>query len=373
MAVAEYIGGKAVDYAKKYWNKVADDGRVMTSAGVNPSCGGKGFPDGTEFLQEAAVSEAYGDITQGDTVVVANPGNDFKQNTESFTVSKKLKFFKFNHRNPDDTYSEHYVSGLLVLKQDIVRSIDYLTIGEDVLQATIWPTIGDYVRDDMVTPKSVCTVRLLCDKTDDAFTTLGSSTKIGEGTKIDVTYTYAAKGRKISYRPMDDCCHFVSCCLLAGDLKVWANDDKRIGGVSRPCAKGQHDVNGLYRMFKWMEKKENGALVEFVEDKRAWRDDDESEEDAEERWKETFKDNMKPGDVVLYYREQPKKFVHSALYVDYMKTATDSVDYPRITCHTFARFPTDDCTWDDCRWHINRKKDWRYSLIHIKPYSPEEI
>ncbi len=377
ITVSNYIGGKAVDYAKEYWNSITDDGRVLTSHGVEPACGSKGIPNGTEFIHEAAWSEAYDGPTQGDIVLLPASGSSMQEKTESFTFKGVIwdKLKKKITSNPDKLFkagSEWYA-----LNQNLVRNINYvemMTNGDTiVLQATDWPTLGDYLRDDLERPKPACTIRLLLAIKGNEIKTLGSGNDFPKGTKFNVNYTYCEKGQKISWRPIDDCCHFVSCCLIAGGLPVWPNDHPLVGGMSRPCAKGQHDVNGLYRMFKWMAQEKNGALVEIIEHERSWRDDGEDEPAAEERWNKTFKEKMSPGDVVLYYRKDAKTYVHSAIYVGTMQTAADPVDYPRITCHTYARYPTDDCTWDDCRWHINRKDDWGYALIHIKPYEPTEI
>jgi hypothetical protein len=379
--VSDYLGNRAVDYAKNYWNKVvgsdAGDGRVLSSGGVVPACGSSGFPDGTEFLHEAGISQAYGGPTQTDFIVIPASGSSWQTKTESFTfkalIVEKLKA-KIQEAGDKgvNSLSESYI-----LSETLVKSIDSVTLETDdgsvSLERSDWPDLKDFMRHDREEPKSTTAVRLIVSMKPDSITAYGSKTPTPKGAKFSVSYTYTDKGRRLSFGPIDDCSHFVSCCLIAGGLPVWPNDHPLVGGSSRPCAKGQHGVPGLYKMLLWMSKKENGALTEMVVDKKPWKIEGKDDTASEKEWIDLFNDKMLPGDVVLYHKKGGG-FMHSALYVGTMQTTKDAVDFPRISCHTYCRYPTDECTWDTARWDLGRTdENWSYTLIHIKPYEPTTI
>lgn len=380
VTVSDYLGSRAVAYAKKYWNQVAGgeagDGRVLSSGGPVPSCGEKGFPEGTEFFHAASLSQAYGGPSQADFIVVPSSGSSWLQKTEKFTfkaavVDKLKKEIKKAGDTGVSTISEPYI-----LSKTLVKSIEEVKIETDSgftsLQKSEWPDLADYLRHDKEEPKSTTAVRLLVTLKPDQIKTYKTSATLEKGTKFSVAYTYAEKGRRLTFGPIDDCAHFISCCLLAGGMPVWPNDHPLVGGMKRPCCKGQHGVPGLYKMFKWMEKKENGSLVEVVVDKKPWKIEGKDDSGSEQEWKDTF-GKLYPGDVVLYYLKGGG-FMHSALYVGTMQTTKDPLDFPRISCHTYCRFPTDECTWDSARWDLGRTDPkWSYTLVHIKPYEPTEI
>lgn len=397
--VSNYIGGLAVDYAKKYWSKVASgdpgDGRVLTSIGPNPACGQKGFPDGTELFHEPGWSQAYGGPSQSDFVVVPESGSSWQEATETFEFQGTILEKKKAKLKEDPTKWIRAASENYALKKYLVKSIDKVEVQLDSGPKTLtkmklplpapassdWDKIGAYLREDKDSPKPVTTIKFLLNLRPGEMMTLEDPAfEMKKGTKFNVTYTYCEKGRRISWGPIDDCAHFVSCCLLAGDLPVWPNDHPLVGGMSRPCCKGQHGVPGLYRMFKWMEKPENGKLAEIVVDKKPWKAEGQTDDAAAKEWNDIFDKRMTPGDVVMYHfkgkigENKVEGFMHSALYVGTMKTKLDPNDYPRITCHTYSRFPTDECTWDDCRWDLNRTGEgWSYTLVHVTPYEPTEI
>ncbi len=374
VTLSQYLGGRAVKYAENYWNKVsngdAGDGRVLTSFGVNPQCGVTKLPDGTPFLHEASISESYGTLTQGDFVLY--PADDVLQKTE--TVTFKLGQIK-------DLGGGFLLSEGSKLSEYLVKSIDEVTADINGTSTTLtklqwiprpernWKVKPeDYIRYDKDEPAPITKIRLIGTKATDGIKTSGTFTEIPNGTKLTVTYSYVKKARRISWASIDDCAHFVSCCLLAGGMPVWDND--KTGGQKRPCTKGQHDVNGLYAMFKWMEKR---ALVSFVVDKKVWIKEGEDEATAEQAWTDLFKKEMYPGDVVLFHRDDTNSYTHSCLYAGTMKTTMDPTEYPRTSCHTFCRYPNDECKWDNARWHLNRKYGWSFTLVHMKPYEPESI
>lgn len=304
-------------------------------------------------------------------------GFSWEQKTENFTfkalIADKIK--KDIDKAGDkgvNSLSESYI-----LTETLVKSIDEVKVESDSGSTTLvkseWPKLSDYLRHDKEEPKSTTAVRLIVSLKPGEIKTYETHTPLTKGTKFSVTYTYAKKGRRLTFGPIDDCAHFVSCCLLAGGLPVWPNDHPLVGGMKRPCCKGQHGVPGLYRMFQWMTKKENGALSEIVVDKKPWKIEGKDDPASEKEWLDTFQDKLFPGDVVMYYLKGGG-FMHSALYVGTMKTKNDPVNFPRISCHTYCRYPADECTWDTARWDLGRTDPkWSYTLVHIKPYEPTEI
>lgn len=374
-----YDGTKAVDYARDNWSKVCSDGRIMTSNGVAPGCSREGYPKGTELLHEAGWSQTYGGFSASDFLVIPAEGSPWRQTTESFPVpTNPSKYHKLSDKGP---------ARLLVVtfRESLVKSIDKAELDQNseihplyMMRLPLpdrdskdWQTIGHYVRiestDDSPGSRSSGLIFIAKIESDNKFVTLEDEPiELQPNTKLNVTYTYCKNGQRLSWGPIDDCAHFLSCCLQAGGLNVWPNEDPRgVGGRKRPCAYGQHNVKGLYNMFKWLAEEKHGRQVEFIADKIRWKEAEQTDEAAESYWKGFFEGDMKPGDVILYGWEK-NQYAHSALYVGTMKTGLDPEEYPRIACHTYSRFPSDECYWDYARWNIGRQTPGRiYTLIHI--------
>lgn len=378
-----YDGDKAVDYAREHWSKVCQDGRVLTStSGAVPRCGKEGFPEGTEFFHDAGWSQTYGGPSASDFIVIPAEGSDWQQNTETFDLEPQLKRFlqKYKGKTPPPIV----VSEPNILRESLVKSIDKATIEQDSDTHPLYEMrlplpeedsndwdLGHYLRHESLddSPGSRKTsVRLLLNlrEPEKIFTFEDPPFEVLPKAKLIVTYTYTKEGQRLSWGPIDDCAHFLSCCLHAGGLSVMPNDDTRAdGGTPRACAYGQHGVRGLYKMFKWLAEEKHGKQVEFVADKKPWKEGTQTDEDAETEWKAFFEDNMNLGDLILYGWKN-NQYAHSALYVGTMTTGLDPEEYPRIACHTYGRFPTDECSWDYARWNIGRHDPGRiYTLIHI--------
>jgi len=148
-------------------------------------------------------------------------------------------------------------------------------------------------------------------------------------------------GTTIGWSLLDDCTHFISCCIgqppgeEAGGLKIrlmWGEGPANPYGISR--------VRSLvdYLLARADERK-------FAKVERATIIGDEKTD-------QDLPDGMAAGDLIAYWNGSD--YTHLAIYLG------DN----NIASHTYSRSDSADCTWDHV-WDLGRGK-FKWTFIHMK-------
>ena len=152
-------------------------------------------------------------------------------------------------------------------------------------------------------------------------------------------------GTTIGWSLLDDCTHFISCCIgqppgeEAGGLKIrlmWGEAPANPYGISR--------VHSLvdYLLARADERK-------FTKIERATIIGDEKTD-------QDLSDHLEPGDLIAYWNGSD--YTHLAMYLG----------HNNIASHTYSRSDLTDCTWDHA-WDLGRGKfKWTFigsSLTHV--------
>ena len=148
-------------------------------------------------------------------------------------------------------------------------------------------------------------------------------------------------GSTIQWKDLDDCTHFISCC------------------IGEPSGKGftQNETSGdlpiKYRQLGYPPKAPYGitrvsTMVQYLTSTKGW-----AEIKAEKRNDDTQIKNLTNGDLIAYFNTETNKYSHLALYLDAGK----------IACHSYARSDDKDCFWDN-DWDLGRDK-FTWTFIHF--------
>ena len=139
---------------------------------------------------------------------------------------------------------------------------------------------------------------------------------------------------QISWKDLDDCTHFISCCIgerpgeRCGGLKITI---RQLG--SPPTA-----PFGIVRVSTMVDFLVRNKLAEVV---------------AEKSTDETMIDKLQEGDLVAYFNKARGIYSHMALLLPGHK----------IACHTYCRSDQPDCTWDN-DWALGRgTHQWTFLRI----------
>jgi D-alanyl-D-alanine carboxypeptidase len=185
---------------------------------------------------------------------------------------------------------------------------------------------------------------------DDQFIALGASAgknfvKVPAGTKFvhefepDGTnkrreHALLPDGTQIPWEHLDDCTHFISCCIgerpgeRSGGLKITI---KQLG--EPPTA-----PFGIVRVSTMVDFLVRSKLAKIIGEK--------SEDD-------TLITKLQPGDLVAYFNKSRKVYSHMALLLPGNK----------IACHTYGRSDQPACTWDN-DWDLGRGTH-QWTFLHI--------
>jgi hypothetical protein len=136
-------------------------------------------------------------------------------------------------------------------------------------------------------------------------------------------------GTRWEWKTLDDCTHFMSCCLgaPAGGLEL-----------PRDFANGPYGVVGADRLVHVLT---NAGLADAlpVADKR-----------------DPQLERIAPGDLIGYYSRPRSRYVHLAMY------AGDE----RIICHTYCRSDAPECRWDN-RFNLgDDDASWSWTLLRLR-------
>jgi Putative amidase domain len=140
------------------------------------------------------------------------------------------------------------------------------------------------------------------------------------GTSARREHAELADGSQIPWPHLDDCTHFISCCIgqrpgeACGGLRI----SPQMGAP--PAA-----PYGIVRVSSMVEHLTRSRFAEIVAEK--------SEDD-------TVVGRLQPGDLIAYFSKAQRRYSHMTLLLEDNK----------IACHTYCRSDLPDCTWDN---------DWR--------------
>jgi hypothetical protein len=140
-------------------------------------------------------------------------------------------------------------------------------------------------------------------------------------------------GTTIPWSALDDCTHFMSCCVGSPPGGVAA------GGLSIPSdfPTGPYGILGADRFVQALEKKGYVEVIP-VADKSA-----------------PGLERIAPGDLIGYHLRSKKSYGHLVMY------AGDG----NIVCHTYCRSDDGACTWDHLYTLGKDLDDWEWRLLRI--------
>jgi hypothetical protein len=139
-------------------------------------------------------------------------------------------------------------------------------------------------------------------------------------------------GTVIPWSALDDCTHFISCC-------VGSPHGARAGGLHVPSdfPSGPYGILGAGRFVESLVKRGLCEVITVADKSNPGLD------------------RIAPGDIIAYYRASEHDYAHLALY------AGDG----NIICHTYCRSDAPECTWDH-RYTLGiDNDDWQWRLLKI--------
>lgn len=141
-------------------------------------------------------------------------------------------------------------------------------------------------------------------------------------------------GSQIPWAHLDDCTHFISCCL-------GARPGERSGGIDiayRQLGAPPAAPYGIVRVSTMVSYLVRQGLARVV-----------AEKSADDR----MIDSLAPGDLVAYFNLRLGLYSHLALLLP---------DH-RIACHTYGRSDDPGCRWDN-HWDLGRDTH-RWTFLHM--------
>jgi hypothetical protein len=146
-----------------------------------------------------------------------------------------------------------------------------------------------------------------------------------DGTPAAREHALLADGSQIPWEHLDDCTHFISCCIgrrpgeACGGLRL----PQQLGGPP----KAPYGIVRVSTMIDYLtgETASRPRFAEMVAEKS---------EDAR------FVGRLRPGDLIAYFSKAKRRYAHLAMLLDGGK----------IACHSYGRSDQPECTWDN---------DWR--------------
>src|SRR5947209_5180520 len=187
---------------------------------------------------------------------------------------------------------------------------------------------------------------------DDGFIALGASAgkdfvKVPAGTTFVHTsnpdepeHALLPDGTTIAWRDLDDCTHFISCCIGKRPGQPGGGLDITLRQLGSPPTA----PFGIVRVSSMVDFLIRNRLAEFA---------------AEKSEDETMIDKLQPGDLVAYFNKARKVYSHLTLLLPGNK----------IACHTYCRSDQPECTWDN-DWPLGRGTSLvpathSWSFLHI--------
>jgi hypothetical protein len=142
--------------------------------------------------------------------------------------------------------------------------------------------------------------------------------------------------RTVLWKPMDDCTHFISCCIGRSDGEESGGLPIKSDFAGPPNA--PYGIVGAER------------LVHYLTEDRGWaavlgRQTTDTRLPAE----------MQPGDLIAYFDADMNRHVHLVLYLGNDK----------ICCHTYARSDDTSCTWDNTWLLTEHQAGWKKTFLHF--------
>lgn len=167
-----------------------------------------------------------------------------------------------------------------------------------------------------------------CDDHFIALSTVAAAVKVPAGTTFvhesDPPQEHALKpdGSVIPWSDLDDCTHFISCCIGQRPGETTGGLPITIKQLGQPPS----DPYGIVRVSTMVNYLINKRYVKFLAEKT---------DDA------SFVNQLKPGDLIAYFNQDRERYSHMALYLGDGK----------IACHTYCRSDDPACTWDNS-WRL---------------------
>ena len=134
-------------------------------------------------------------------------------------------------------------------------------------------------------------------------------------------------GETINFGPLDDCTHFISCCLGGG------------GGLAIPrdFPTGPYGIISAKKLVQWLLDSGTATAI-AVPDKS-----------------NPPLDRLRVGDLIAYYRASTGRYTHLVMYLGNYK----------IVCHTYCRSDDPACTWDNEYTLGQDDDDVRWTFLRV--------
>lgn len=143
------------------------------------------------------------------------------------------------------------------------------------------------------------------------------------GTPQPREHALLADGTQIAWEALDDCTHFISCCIGTRAGEACGGLDISYHQLGSP----PHAPYGIVRV---------GTMVDFLTGRLKGHARS-AEIVAEKSEDDSVIDQLRPGDLVAYFHKDRRVYSHMALLLDSNK----------IACHTYGRSDQPECTWDN--------------------------
>ena len=132
-------------------------------------------------------------------------------------------------------------------------------------------------------------------------------------------------GKRIAWKHLDDCTHFISCCIGTRPGEPCGGLDIAYRQLGSPPAAPY----GIVRV---------ATMVDYLTGRAGY-----AEIVAERTEDESHVAKLAPGDLIAYYSKARRRYSHMAMLLENGK----------IACHTYCRSDQSECTWDN-DWFLGR-------------------
>jgi|CXWL01.1.fsa_nt_gi hypothetical protein len=146
-------------------------------------------------------------------------------------------------------------------------------------------------------------------------------------------YAQLPDGSRIEWKHLDDCTHFLSCCL--------GNPPGQVAGglnISSAFPQGPYGQVGASSLVAFM-RDQGWATILKVQDKG-----------------NPPTSSISPGDIIAYFNKNLGRYTHLAMYLGGKK----------IVCHSYSRSDSSECTWDNDFDLLGRESNFEWHFIKVK-------
>jgi hypothetical protein len=168
-----------------------------------------------------------------------------------------------------------------------------------------------------------------------------------DGDSLGSEHALLPDGSTIDWSELDDCTHFLSCCI--GEPP----GGEKAGGLPLKHRQAGIPPNAPYAIVRV------STMVEYLtSNDPIWRNKRPGKDPyavfiGEKTTDDSLIAQLSPGDLIAYFSPATGRYAHLTMYLGNDK----------IVCHTYCRSDEPACTWDN-EWDLGRGS-WQWSFIRI--------